>query len=100
MANPLPNHIEPNVNDIMEESGMKIKTKVDEIKSSMDEVYMVMVRIEAIPKMKASEGKCCYYWEACLNHNIGECERFKELLQSMIDRREVEFSKKDSGRIN
>ena len=51
-ANPLPNHIRLNVNAIMEESGMKIKTMVDEVKSSMDEVYKVMVRIGAIPKMK------------------------------------------------
>ena len=44
-ANPLPNHVEPTVNAIMEDSGMKIKTKVDEIKLSMDEVYYVMVKI-------------------------------------------------------
>ena len=36
MANPLPNHVEPNVNAIVEESSMKIKTRVDEVKLSKD----------------------------------------------------------------
>ena len=48
-ATPLPNYVGPNVNAIMEESGMKIKTRVEEIKSSMDEVYGVMVRMEVVP---------------------------------------------------
>ena len=51
-ANPLPNHVGPNINAIMEESGMRIKTRMDEVKSSMDEVYKVMVRIRVIPKMQ------------------------------------------------
>ena len=52
IANSLPNHVRPNINAVMEESSMKIKTTVDEIKSSMDKVYRVMVRMGAIPKMK------------------------------------------------
>ena len=79
-VNPLPNHIGLNVNAIMEESGMKIKTKVDEVKSSMNEVYKVMVMTRAIPKKKFFEGTCCYCKEACLNHIIGKCEKFKVLL--------------------
>ena len=51
-ANPLPNHVGPNINAIMEELGMRIKTRMDEVKSSMDEVYKVMVRIRVIPKMQ------------------------------------------------
>ena len=52
MANPLPNHARPNINAIMEESDMRIKTRVDEVKWSVDEVYKVMVRMRAIPEMK------------------------------------------------
>ena len=72
MANPLPNHARPNINVVMEESGMKIKTKVDEIKSSMDKVYKVMVKMKAIPEMKVFIGNCYYYREASLNHTIRE----------------------------
>ena len=51
-ANPLSNHIGPIINAITKNSGGRIKTKVDEIKSSMDEVYKVMLKIRAIPKKK------------------------------------------------
>ena len=54
-ANPLPNHVGPIVNVIMEDSGMKIKTRVNEIKLSMDEVYQVMVMMGVIPKKKTFE---------------------------------------------
>ena len=58
--NPLPNHVGPNINAIMEESSMRIKTRVDEVKSSMDEVYKVMVRMRAILETKVFEQSCCY----------------------------------------
>ena len=54
-TNPLPNYIEPTVNAIMEDLSMRIKTKVDEIDSSMDKVYKVMVKIGAIPKKNVFE---------------------------------------------
>ena len=46
------NHTRPAGNAIMEDSGIRIKTKVDEIKSFMDEVYCVMVKMGAILKIK------------------------------------------------
>ena len=49
-VNPFPNHARPNVNVVMEESSTRIKTKVEEVKSFMNEVYKVMVRMRAIPK--------------------------------------------------
>ena len=51
-TNPLSNHTRPAVNAIMEDSSIRIKTKVDEIKSSMDEVYCVMVKMGVILKME------------------------------------------------
>ena len=54
-ANSLPNHVGPIVNVIMEDSGMKIKTRVNEIKLSMDEVYQVMVMMGVIPRKKTFE---------------------------------------------
>ena len=94
-VNSLPNHAGPIINAVMEESGMRIKIRVDEVKSSMDEMYKVMVmvmvmvmvrvRVRAIPEMKVFERSCCYCREASLNHTIGECEKFKFLLQRMMD---------------
>ena len=52
MANPLPNHARPNINVVMEELSMRIKIRVDEVNSSMDEVYKVMVRMEVILETK------------------------------------------------
>ena len=47
-TNPLPNHVGPNVNAIVEDSGLKVKTKMDEVKSSMEKVYKVLVKIWVI----------------------------------------------------
>ena len=77
MANPLPNHVGPNVNAAMEESGMRTKTRLDEVKSPMDVVYKATVNIY--------EGKYYYCQESCLNHTIRGCEKFKKLLQRMMD---------------
>ena len=52
MANPLPNHVGPNVNTIMEELGTRIKMKVDEVKSSMDEVYKALIEMGMILETK------------------------------------------------
>ena len=51
MENPLPNHVRPNVNTIMEEFGTRIKMKVDEVKSSIDEVCKALMEMGVIPKM-------------------------------------------------
>ena len=54
MATPLPNHVGPNVNAIIKELGMKIKTRVDE-------VHKVMVRMRAIIEKNFFERMCCYF---------------------------------------
>ena len=87
----MPNQVGPNVNAIIEELGMRFKTKVDEVELSMDDMYKVMVRIRAILEMRVFEGSCCYCREASLNHTIRECEKFQFLLQRMMDCGEIEF---------
>ena len=52
MTNALPNHVGPNVNTIMDELGTRTKTKVEEVKSSMDKVYKALIEMRVIPKMK------------------------------------------------
>ena len=93
-ANLLPNYVGPNVNTIMEELGTQTKMKVDEVKSSMDEMYKTLIEMGVIPEMKIFKGNYSYCRKASLNHIIGECEKFKALLQRMMDQGEIEFSKK------
>ena len=100
IANLLPNHIGPNVNAIMEGSGLKANTKVDKGKSSMEEVYKVLVKIRVIPKRivftKEKEERDCYcrYHATCIGHTIQQCEDFRKILQAMIDQEEIEFFEK------
>ena len=91
-ANPLSNHVGPNVNTIMEELAPWTKSKMDEAKSSMDEVYKALIEMWVILEMKILEGNYCYCREASLSSTIKKCERFKALLQRMIDQGEIEFS--------
>ena len=51
-TNPLPNHVGPNVNITMEDLGTQTKTKVDEVKSSMDEVYKALIEMGMILETK------------------------------------------------
>ena len=67
--------------------------KVDEVKSSIDEVCKALIEMKMISEMKIFEGNYGYCYEAkSLNHTIGASERFKALLQRMIVQREIEFS--------
>ena len=70
IANPLPSHSRPAINAITEDSTMRIKNKVDEIKSFMDQVYQVMVKIGVILEKKFFKGKCCFCQESSMNHTI------------------------------
>ena len=86
MANPLPNHVGPNVNGITEDLGLRVKTKVDEVNISMEEVYKVLVKIRVILErevfIKEKEERDCYYryHAACTGHTIQKFEDFKKLL--------------------
>ena len=99
-ANPLSNHDGPYVNAIVEDSGLKIQTKVDEVKSSMEKVYKVLVKIRVILKKevhtKEKKERDCYYhyYTACIGHNIQECEDFRKILQAMMDRWRLNSLKK------
>ena len=74
MINPSPNHTEPTINVIMENLSIKIKTKVNEIKSSMDEVYHVMMKMRVIHKkeisIKENEEICCLCHMVSNDHTI------------------------------
>ena len=50
IVNPLSTHVGPNINAIEEDQVLKVKTKVDEVKASMEEIYKVLIRVGAISK--------------------------------------------------
>ena len=85
-TNPLSNHIKSNVNAIMEDSNIKVKTKVDEVKASMEDIYKVLVRVRAILRKEAFDEEkrkqdCFYqYHAACMGHTIQNCEEFRRLI--------------------
>ena len=68
------------------------------MKSSMEEVYEVLVKIGAIlekvvsTKEKEKRDCYCHYHATCTGHTIQECEDFIKLLQARINQREIEFS--------
>ena len=86
-TNMLPNHTDPNVNAIVEDSSLKVKTKVDEVKVSMEKVYKVMVRVGAIPinevfnEEKRKQSCFCRYHEACVDHTVQNYEEFRGLIK-------------------
>ena len=57
MKNSLPNHAEPNVNAIAKYSNLKVKTKVDEVRVFMEEIYQVLVKVGVILRKEVSDEK-------------------------------------------
>ena len=98
-ANPLPNHVEPNVNAIMEDSSLRVKTKVDEVKAFMEEIYKLLVRMEVIPEKEffdkeRTQEYFCQNHAGYIGHTVQECEEFKNFLQVMMNHGETKFSEK------
>ena len=79
---------------------MKVKTKVDEVKTSMEEIHDVLVRVRAIHKREVydekerKQGCFCQYHAACVGHAIQNYEEFRGLVQLMMNHREIEFFQK------
>ena len=65
---------------------MKIKTKVDEVKASMEEIHKVLIGVGVIPKKEVFDEEkrkqdCFYqYHVACIGHTIQNCEEFRRLI--------------------
>ena len=56
-GNPLPNHNGPKINFMEEDSTLRVKTKVDEEKTTMEEIHDVLIKIRAILKKESYVGK-------------------------------------------
>ena len=65
----------PNLMLIPSSRSTRTKTKVDEVKSSMDELYKALIEMRVILEMKIFEGNYCYCREASLSHTIRKYEK-------------------------
>ena len=52
MGNPLPNHVRAKINAIVEDSALRVKTKINKLKETMEEIDEVMINVGAFPKKK------------------------------------------------
>ena len=75
-GNPLPNHVGPKIDVVMEDSILRVKTKVDQVKATMKEMHEVLVKVGAILKKeitkegKKKQGCFCNYHATCASHII------------------------------
>ena len=61
--------------------------------------FLQSKRGEAIKKEKMSKGYCQYHAEI-RGHDMQECTEFRDLVQNLMDRKEIEFSKSNDPSIN
>ena len=53
MSNPLSNHTKPKINAIIKGQGQEVKTKVEEVKTLMKDIYEALIKFEILkPKIK------------------------------------------------
>ncbi|KAL4302206.1 hypothetical protein GQ457_10G004520 [Hibiscus cannabinus] len=93
-GNPLPNHAEAGVNAIIDNGSKKVKASVDDIKSPLNWVWKKMFEMGLVTShlqdgQNTPDGYCLYHNEH--GHDIQECVDFKELIQSMMDNKQMEF---------
>ncbi|KAE8662571.1 No pollen germination related 2 [Hibiscus syriacus] len=100
-SHPLPNHGVKNVNAIQEENRKKAKTDISEIKSPFVWIFQQLSLAGIIPQQfrpKQNEGKnyCEYHQEQ--GHKIQLCSEFRNLVQKLMNNREIEFFEEEPGR--
>ncbi|KAK8534633.1 hypothetical protein V6N12_057277 [Hibiscus sabdariffa] len=94
--NPLPNH--KGVNDVIEGNNAKIKENLSYVITPMKWEWERLIEsgilITSCVTSK-TDGFCEYHERK--GHEIQECEEFKQLIQAMMDNRELEFFTKICG---
>ncbi|XP_052878634.1 uncharacterized protein LOC128285265 [Gossypium arboreum] len=85
--NPLPNHSDQGVNAVGETSERRIKEGVAEVRTPMKMIWEEMVKKEMIiSKERNEEAKDYCEFHAEEGHKIQECDEFKALIQSLMDK--------------
>ncbi|XP_016676582.1 uncharacterized protein [Gossypium hirsutum] len=98
----LPNHGDQGVNAIGDTDMRKIKEDVTEVRTPIKMIWEEMVNREMIISKERNRGVRDYCeFHAEEGHEIQECDEFKALVQSLMDKKELEFYEAglDEGRI-
>ena len=102
--NPLPNHPEPKINALTEDSTVSVKTKVSNVKTPLENVYKTLIQAkilhpretEMIKGEKDQNGarghQYCQYHADWAEHTIQGCAEFQKMVQDLINEKEIEFS--------
>ncbi|XP_017644182.1 uncharacterized protein LOC108484794 [Gossypium arboreum] len=92
IENSLPNHSDQGVNAIGETGMRRIKEDVAEVKMPMKVIWEEMMKEEIIISEEGNKGARVYCeFHAEEGHEIQECDKFKALVQSLMDNKELEF---------
>ncbi|XP_039019576.1 uncharacterized protein LOC120151103 [Hibiscus syriacus] len=88
--NPLSNHARTGVNDVIEGRGNGVITRVNEVKSPMHWVWGKMVKVGWLT-FNANENKHACPYHSCDDHVFQNCDEFKDLVQRLMDSKDMEF---------
>ncbi|XP_012435499.1 uncharacterized protein LOC105762137 [Gossypium raimondii] len=91
--NLLPNHTDARVNMVGESTGKKVKENIAEVRIPLRKVWREMVRrgliVSDVVEGDKTQNYCEFHHE--VGHEIQGCEKFRALIQSMMDNGEMEF---------
>ncbi|KAA3477880.1 hypothetical protein EPI10_011738 [Gossypium australe] len=104
-GNPLPNHPIGNISVVAQEDRWRAKSHISEIRTPLEKVWEIMTEKGLLTrrfKKEIIESQSFCVFHGMEGHHIQSCEEFKELLQGMMDNKEVticskkeEFDEKD-----
>ncbi|KAK8604532.1 hypothetical protein V6N13_099471 [Hibiscus sabdariffa] len=88
--NPMPNH--KGVNAVIEGSDMKVKGNLTDVTTPLRWVWDILVEnemLKACHSPSKADNFCEYHGSK--GHEIQECKEFRQLVQAMMDNKELEF---------
>ncbi|XP_040951512.1 uncharacterized protein [Gossypium hirsutum] len=100
--NPLPKHTDAGVNMVGEGTGKKVKENIAEVRIPLRRVWKEMVRrgliVSDVVESDETQNYCEFHHE--VGHEIQGCEKFRALIQSMMDIGEMEFFEEEERKEN
>ena len=103
----MPNHSRLKINAILESSTEGRKTCIKDVITFTGVIHEKLVKIEVLQSRRrevAEEGKMskgyCQYHVEIRGHVIQECTEFRDIVQNLMDKKEIEFSESNDPSIN
>ncbi|XP_012448832.1 uncharacterized protein LOC105772025 [Gossypium raimondii] len=100
--NPLSNHTDKGVNMTSKSRGEEVKNDIVEVKTPLKWVWREMAKrglvISDFEERYETENYCEFHRE--VGHEIQKCERFRALVQNMMDNKEMRFYEEVEGKRN